>query len=116
MSRVMQEGCIASYVWYFLLLDHTQTWCLLPHFCLSSLLHMNPVHSQSRHLHVLHGLSNLLARLSLRLIINLYGDVCNLLSYSFHRMALGENSVGFTLCKKQFMDLSLLSAGCCPYR
>ena len=28
-----------------------------PHFCLCSLLHVNPVRSRFRHLHVVHGLS-----------------------------------------------------------
>ena len=36
-----------------------------PHFCLCSLLHVNPVRIRFRHLHVVHGLSNSLARLSL---------------------------------------------------
>ena len=87
-----------------------------PRFCLCSLLHVNHVRSRFRHLHVVHGLSYLLASLSLRLTVTLRGVVCNLLSHSLHRMVLGENSAGFTLRKKQLWDISLLSAGCCPYR
>ena len=48
--------------------------------------------------------------------VSLCGVVCNLLSHSLHCMILGENSVSFTLRKKQFLDFSLLSAGCFPYR
>ena len=84
-----------------------------PHFCL---MHVNPVRSRFRHLHVVHGLSYPLDRLSLRLTVTLCGVVCNLLNNSLHRMILGENSAGVTLRKKQFPDLSLLSAGCYPYR
>ena len=84
------------------------------HFC--SLLHVNPVRSWFRHLHVVHGLSYPLARLSHRLTVTLCGVVCNLLSHSLHRMNLGDNSAGFTLRMKQLWDFSLLSAGCCPYR
>ena len=87
-----------------------------PHFRLCSLLHVNHVRSRFRHLHVGHGLSYPLARLSLRLTVTLCGVVCNLLSHSLHCMILGENSADFTLRKKQFLDFSLLSAGCCPYR
>ena len=86
-----------------------------PHFCLCSLLHVDPVRSRFRHLHVVHRLSYPLARLSLRLTVTLCG-VCNLLSHSLHRMILGDNSAGFTLRKKQFLDFRLLSAECCPYR
>ena len=86
------------------------------HLCLCSLLHVNPVSSRFRHLHVVQGRSYHLARLSLRLTVTLCGDVCNLLSHSLHRMILGENSAGFTLRKKHFRDFSLLSAGCYPYR
>ena len=74
------------------------------------------VYDAIRHLHVVHGLSYPLARLSLRLTVTLCGVVCNLLSHSLHRMILGENSAGFTLRKKQLQDFSLLSAWCCPYR
>ena len=73
-----------------------------PHFCPCSLLHVNPVRSRFRHLHVVHGLSYPLARLSLRLTVNFRGVVCNLLSHSLHRMILRDNSAGFTLRKKQF--------------
>ena len=86
------------------------------HFCLCSLLHVNPVCSRFRHLHVVHGLSYPLARLSPRLTVTLCGVVCNLLSHSLHRMILGDNSAGFTLRRKQLWNFSLLSAGCCPYR
>ena len=87
-----------------------------PDFCRCSLLHVNPVRSRFRHLHVVHGLSYPLARLSLRLTVTLCGVVCNLLSHLLHRMSLGENSAGFTLRTKQLLDFSLLSAGCCLYR
>ena len=86
------------------------------HFCLCSLLHVNPVRSRFRHLHVVHGMSYPLARLSLKLTVTLCGVVCNLLSHSLHRMSFGDNSAGLTLRKKQLLDFSLLSAGCCPYR
>ena len=39
------------------------------HLCLCSLLHVNPVCSRFRHLHVAHGLSNPLAKLSSRLAV-----------------------------------------------
>ena len=87
-----------------------------PHFCLCSLLRVNPVRSRFRHLHVVHGLSYPLARLSLRFTVTLCGVVCNLRSHSLHCMVLGQNSAGFTLRKEQFLDFSVLSAGCCPYR
>ena len=86
-----------------------------PHFCLCSLLNVNPVCSRFRHLHVVHGLSYPLARLSLWFTVTLC-SVCNLLIHSLHRMTVGENSSGFTLRKKQFLDFSLLPAWCCPYR
>ena len=89
MSRGVHEGCIASCVRYFLLPDRTHTGRLLrstPHFCLCYLLHVNPVRSRFRHLHVVHGLSYPLARLSLRLTVTLCGVVCNLLIHSLHRM------------------------------
>ena len=86
------------------------------HFCLCSLLHVNPVRSRFRHLNIVHGLSYPHSRLSHRLTVTLYGGVCYLLSHSLHRMILGNNSAGFTLRKKQFLDFSLLSAGCCLYR
>ena len=87
-----------------------------PHFCLCSLLHVNPVRSRFRHLHIVHGLPYPLISISLRVIITLCGVVCNILNYSLHRMILGDNSAGFTLRKKQFQDYILLSVGCCPYR
>ena len=71
-----------------------------PHFCLCSLLPVNPERSRFRHLYVVHGLSYHLARLSLRLTLNLCGVVCNLLRHSLHRMILGGNSAGSTLRKK----------------
>ena len=86
-----------------------------PHFCLCSLLHVNPVRSRFKHLHVVHGPSYPLAMLSLRLTVTLCGVVCNLRSHSLHRMILGENSAGYTLRKKQFLDFNILYAGCCPY-
>ena len=54
--------------------------------------------------------------LSLRLTVTLCGVVCNLQSHSLHRRILGDNSAGFTLRKMQFLNFSLLSAWCCPYR
>ena len=87
-----------------------------PYICLCSMLHVNPVRSRFRHLHVVHELSYPRARISPRLTVTLCGVVCNLLSYSLHRMILGENSADFTLRKKQLRDFSLLSAGCCSYR
>ena len=87
-----------------------------PNFGLGSLLHVTPVRRRFRHLHGVHGLPYPLARLSLGLTVTLCGLVCNLLSHSLHRITLGENSAGFTQCKQQFLDFSLLSAGCCPYR
>ena len=96
--------------------SHVTSHSKYPHFCLCSLLHVNPVPSRFRQIHVVHGLSYPLARLSLRLAVTLCGVVCNLLNHSLHRMILGESSAGFTLRKKQFWDFSLLSAGCCPYR
>ena len=87
-----------------------------PHFCLCYLLHVNPVRSRLRHLHVVQGLSYPLTRHSHRLTVTLCGVVCSILSHSLHRIILGENSAGFTLRKKQFRNFSLLSAGCCPYR
>ena len=119
MSRTVQEGCIASCVRYFLLPNRTHMWCLLrstPHFYLCSLLHVNHVHSRFIQLHVVHGLSYPLARLSLRLTVTLCGVVCNLVSHALHRMTLEENSADFTLRKRQFLYLSFLYAGCCPLR
>ena len=87
-----------------------------PHFCLCSLLHVNQVLSRFRHFHVAHGLLYHIAWISLRLTVTLCGVVCNLLSHALHRMILGDNSAGFTLRKKQFLDLSLLTTGCCSYR
>ena len=102
-------------MWYFLLPYRTHTWRILRSLCLCFLLHVNPVRRRFRHLHVVHGLSYPLARPSLMLIVTLCGVVCNLLSHSLHRIILGENSVGFTLRKKQLRDFSLFYAGCCPY-
>ena len=115
MSKAVQEGCIASRVQYIARPhSHVTSPSKYPHFC--SLLHVNHVRSRFRHLHVVHGLSYPLTRLSLRLTVTLCGVVCNLLSHSLHRMILGDNSAGFTLCKKKFLDFILLSAGCYPYR
>ena len=115
MCSAVQEGCIASCVWYFLLPDPTHTLCLLRStpISVSFLLLVNTVHRRFRHLHVVHGLSYPLSRRLLRLPITLFGGVCNLLSHSLHSMILGDNSV---LCKKQFLDFILLSAGCFPYK
>ena len=68
-----------------------------PHFCLCSLLYVNPVRSRFRHIHVVHGLSYPLAKLSPRLTVIVCGVVCNLLSHSLHSMTLGDNAAGFTL-------------------
>ena len=107
MSRAVQEGCIASCVRCSLLPDRTHK----SYLCLCSLLHVNPVCSRFRHLHVVHGLSNPLAKLSSMLTVALCGIACSLLSHALHRITLGGKSAGFTLCKKQFLDSSLLSAG-----
>ena len=103
---------------YFITRPHSQVLSpsKYPHFCLSSLLHVNPVRRRFRHLHVVHGLPYPLARLSLRLTITVCGVVCNLFSHLLNNMTLGDNSVGFTLRQKQLLDFSLFSAGCCPYR
>ena len=74
-----------------------------PNYCLCSLLNVNHVRSRFRHLHVVHGLSYLLAMLSLRLTVTLCGVVCNLQNHSLHCRTLGDNSAGFTLRKKQFL-------------
>ena len=81
------------------------------HLCLCSLLHVNHVRSRFRHLHVVHGLSNHLAKLSSRLTVALCGIACSLLSHALHRITLGGKSAGFTLRKKRFLDFSLLSSG-----
>ena len=96
--------------------SHLMSHSKYPHFCLCSLLHVNPVRSRFRHLHVVHGLSYPLARLSLRWTVTLCGVVCNLLSHLLRRMILGDNSTGFTQHNNQFLDLSLPSAWCCTYR
>ena len=81
------------------------------HLWLCSLLRVNPVRSRFRHLHVVHGLSNRLAKLSSMLTVALYGIACSLLSHALHQITLGGKSAGLTLRKKQFLDFSLLSAG-----
>ena len=86
-----------------------------PHFCLCSLLHVNPVRIRFSHLHVVQRLAYPIGRLSLGLTVTLCGVVCNL-RHSLTHMSLGENSAGFILHTKQFLDFSLVSAGCCPYR
>ena len=70
------------------------------HLCLCSLLHVNPVRSRFRHLHVVYGLSNPLAKLSSKLTVALCGIACSLLSYALLRITLGGKAVGFTLRKK----------------
>ena len=50
MSRVVQEGCIASCVRYFLLPNRSHTWCLLRGTLFLSLLHVNPVRIRFTHL------------------------------------------------------------------
>ena len=54
--------------------------------------HVNHVRSRFTDLHVDHGLSYPLVRLSLRLTVTLCSVACNPLSYSLHRM----NPAGFT--------------------
>ena len=81
------------------------------HIFLCSLLHVNPVRSRFRHLHIVHGLSNPLAKLSSMLTVAPYGIVCSLISHALHRITLGGESAGFTLRKKQFIDFSIVSAG-----
>ena len=80
------------------------------------MLHVNPVRSPFRHLHVVHDLSNPFAKLSSMLTVALCGIACSLLSHALHRITLGGKSAGFTLRKKQFLDFSLLSAGFWPYK
>ena len=70
---------------------------LYRHFCLCSLLHVNPVRSRFRYLHVVHGRSNPLAKLASRLTVALCGIACSLLSHALHRIILGGKSAGFTL-------------------
>ena len=84
---------------------------VVPPSCLCSLLHVNPVRSRFRHLHVVHGLSYPLAKLSSMLTVALCSIACSLLSHALHRITLGGKSAGFTLRKKQFLDFSLFSAG-----
>ena len=116
-GRARRVHCIMCAVVYVAILhSHVASPSKYPNFCLCSLLHVNHVRSRFRHIHVVHGLSYPLARLSLRLTVTLCGVVCNLLRHSLHRMILGDTSAGFTLRKKQSLDFSLLSAGCCPYR
>ena len=110
MSRAVQEGCIASYVRCSVLPDRTHKSYLLRSLCLCSLLHLNPVRSRFRHLHVIHGLSNPLAKLSSMLTVALCGIVCSLQSHALHRITLGEKSAGFTQRTKQFLDFRILSA------
>ena len=71
-------------------LSHVVSPSKYPHFWLCSLLHVNPVCSRLRHLHVVHRLSYSFARILLRLTVTLCGVVCKLLSHSSHRMTLGE--------------------------
>ena len=78
--------------------------------CLCSLLHVNPVRSRFRHIHVVHGLSNPLAKLSSMLTVALSGIACSLLSHALHRLTLGGKSAGFTLRKKQFLLCCCLPA------
>ena len=73
-----------------------------PHFGLCSLLHVNPVHSRFRHIHVIHRLSYPLARLSLRFTVTLCGVVGNFLSHSIHYMTLGDNSSGLHYARGSF--------------
>ena len=83
---------------------------LLPDRTLCSLLHVNPVRSRFRHLHVVHGLSNPLAKLSSMLTVALCGIACSFLSHALHQITLGGKSAGFTLRQKQFFNFSLFSA------
>ena len=96
--------------------SHVVSLSKYPYLCLGSLLHVNLICSRFRQLHVVHGLSYPLDRLSRRFTVTVCGVVCNLLTHSLHRLTLGWNSAGFTLCKKQVLDFSLLSAGGFPYR
>ena len=67
---------------------------------------MNPVRSRFRHLHVVHGLSNPLTKLSSMLTVALCGIACSLLRHALHRITVGGKSACFTLNKKQFLDFS----------
>ena len=104
MSRAVQEGCIASCVRCSLLPDRTHKSYLLHSTAIS-------VRSRFRHLHVVHGLSNPLAKLLSMLTVALCGIACSLLSHALHRISLGGKSAEVTLRKKQFLYSSLLSAG-----
>ena len=91
MNRAVQEGCIASCVRCSLLPDRTHKSYLRRSTaisCLCSLLHVNPVRSRFRHLHVVHGLSNPLAKLSSMLTVALCGIACSLLSHALHRIII----------------------------
>ena len=81
MSRAVQEGCIASCVRCSLLPDRTHKLYLPRSTAISvPLLHVNHVRSRFRHVHVVHGLSHPLAKLSSRLVVALCGIACSLLS------------------------------------
>ena len=79
MSRAVQKGCIASCVWCSLLPDRTHKSYLLRSTAslrLCSLLHVNTVRSRFSHLHIVHGLSNPLAKLlSILTVVNESGSV-----------------------------------------
>ena len=86
------------------------------HFFRCSLLHVYPVRSLLRHLHVVHGLSCPLARLSSSLTEVRWGVLFVLISHSLHLMTLGGTFAGFTECRKQFLDFKRLSAWIFPYK
>ena len=89
MCSVVQGGCIAECVRYFLSRDRIHTY-------------------------VVPGLSCPIARLSLRLKEVRWGVSFVLLSHSLHPMTLGGKFAGYTECRKQFLDFKRLSAGICP--
>ena len=116
MSMAVQEGYIALCVRCSLLPDCIHKSYLLRSNAISvsvlcSLLHVNHVRSRFMHLHVVHGLSNPLVTLSSRLTVAQCDIACSLLRHALDRIILGWKSAGFTLCKKQFLDCSLLSSG-----
>ena len=86
MSRARRVHCIMCAVFSVARRNsHVVSPSKYSYFCLCSLLHVNCVRSRFRHLHVVHGLSYPLARLSLRLTVTMCGVVCNILSHSLHR-------------------------------
>ena len=81
MSRAVQEWCISSCVRCYRLPDPTHKSYLLRSTAIS--VSVNHVHSRFRHLHVVHGLSSPLAKLSSKMTVVLCGIACSLLSHAY---------------------------------